>query len=75
MRELSRERRYLVLANCCLSLFVAGMDVTIVNVALPSPPRRQAPRGRRDGHAAFGTGRRGPGARTGCAGRDLGPHG
>jgi MFS family permease len=25
-----------VLAICCLSLFVVGMDVTIVNVALPS---------------------------------------
>ena len=36
MPELSRERRYLVLAICCLSLFVVGMDVTIVNVALPS---------------------------------------
>ena len=34
--ELSRERRYLVLAICCLSLFVVGMDVTIINVALPS---------------------------------------
>ena len=36
MPELSRECRYLVLAICCLSLFVVGMDVTIVNVALPS---------------------------------------
>jgi len=36
MPKLSRERRYLVLAICCLSLFVVGMDVTIVNVALPS---------------------------------------
>ncbi|MGH3171038.1 MAG: DHA2 family efflux MFS transporter permease subunit, partial [Trebonia sp.] len=34
--ELSRERRYLVLAICCLSLFIVGMDSTIVNVALPS---------------------------------------
>jgi len=34
--ELSRERRYLVLAICCLSLFVVGMDTTIINVALPS---------------------------------------
>jgi EmrB/QacA subfamily drug resistance transporter len=33
---LSRQRRYLVLAICCLSLFVVGMDVTIINVALPS---------------------------------------
>ncbi len=34
--ELSRRRRYLVLAICCLSLFLVGMDGTIVNVALPS---------------------------------------
>jgi EmrB/QacA subfamily drug resistance transporter len=34
--ELSRQRRYLVLAICCLSLFIVGMDVTIINVALPS---------------------------------------
>jgi EmrB/QacA subfamily drug resistance transporter len=34
--ELSRQRRYLVLAVCCLSLFVVGMDTTIINVALPS---------------------------------------
>jgi EmrB/QacA subfamily drug resistance transporter len=33
---LSRQRRYLVLAICCLSLFIVGMDSTIVNVALPS---------------------------------------
>ena len=25
-----------VLAVCCLSLFIVGLDVTIVNVALPS---------------------------------------
>ena len=36
MPELGRERRYLVLAICCLSLFVVGMDATIINVALPS---------------------------------------
>jgi EmrB/QacA subfamily drug resistance transporter len=36
MPELSRERRYLVLAICCMSLFIVGMDSTIVNVALPS---------------------------------------
>ena len=34
--ELSRQHRYLVLAICCLSLFIVGMDATIVNVALPS---------------------------------------
>jgi EmrB/QacA subfamily drug resistance transporter len=34
--ELTRQRRYLVLAICCLSLFVVGMDTTIINVALPS---------------------------------------
>ena len=35
MPELSRQRRYLVLAICCLSLFIVGLDSTIVNVALP----------------------------------------
>jgi EmrB/QacA subfamily drug resistance transporter len=34
--ELSRRRRYLVLSICCLSLFIVGLDATIVNVALPS---------------------------------------
>jgi EmrB/QacA subfamily drug resistance transporter len=34
--ELSSRRRYLVLAICCLSLFLVGMDATIINVALPS---------------------------------------
>jgi EmrB/QacA subfamily drug resistance transporter len=34
--ELSRQRRYLVLAICCLSLFIVGLDVTVINVALPS---------------------------------------
>ncbi|MGP0049515.1 MAG: MFS transporter [Solirubrobacteraceae bacterium] len=29
-------RRSVVLAICCLSVFMAGLDVTIVNVALPS---------------------------------------
>jgi EmrB/QacA subfamily drug resistance transporter len=33
---LSRRRRYLVLAICSLSLFIVGLDATIVNVALPS---------------------------------------
>jgi EmrB/QacA subfamily drug resistance transporter len=31
-----RNRRLLVLAICCLSLFIVGIDATIVNVALPS---------------------------------------
>ena len=34
--ELSRRRRYLVLAIRCLSLFLVGMDSTVINVALPS---------------------------------------
>jgi len=34
--ELGRRRRMLVLAICCLSLFIVGIDATIVNVALPS---------------------------------------
>jgi EmrB/QacA subfamily drug resistance transporter len=29
-------RRYLVLAICCMSLFIVGLDNTIVNVALPT---------------------------------------
>jgi EmrB/QacA subfamily drug resistance transporter len=29
-------RRNVVLAICCLSLFIVGMDVTIVNIALPA---------------------------------------
>ncbi|HEV2886133.1 MAG TPA: MFS transporter, partial [Jatrophihabitans sp.] len=36
MPELSSRRRMLVLAICCLSLLIVGMDNTIVNVALPS---------------------------------------
>ena len=36
MPELSPRRRMLVLAICCMSLFIVGLDVTIVNVALPS---------------------------------------
>jgi MFS family permease len=35
----SRRRRLLVLAICCMSLFIAGLDSTIVNVALPSIQR------------------------------------
>jgi EmrB/QacA subfamily drug resistance transporter len=34
--ELSRNRRLLVLAICCLSLLIVGLDTTIVNVALPA---------------------------------------
>ena len=34
--ELSYRRRMLVLAICCMSLFIVGLDATIVNVALPS---------------------------------------
>jgi EmrB/QacA subfamily drug resistance transporter len=37
--ELSLRRRMLVLAICCLSLFIVGLDITIVNVALPSIQR------------------------------------
>jgi EmrB/QacA subfamily drug resistance transporter len=36
MPELTAKRRQLVLAICCLSLFIVGLDVTIVNVALPT---------------------------------------
>ncbi|MEU5697092.1 MFS transporter [Actinosynnema sp. NPDC020468] len=36
---LSARRRVLVLAICCLSLFIVGLDNTIVNVALPSMQR------------------------------------
>jgi EmrB/QacA subfamily drug resistance transporter len=34
--ELSRNRKAGILAICCLSLFIVGLDVTVVNVALPS---------------------------------------
>lgn len=34
--ELTRTRRMGVLAICCLSLFIVGLDITVVNVALPS---------------------------------------
>ena len=36
MMELSRRRRLAVLAICCMSLFIVGLDATIVNLALPS---------------------------------------
>jgi EmrB/QacA subfamily drug resistance transporter len=34
--ELSRRRRQFVLGVCCMSLFIVGLDNTIVNLALPS---------------------------------------
>jgi EmrB/QacA subfamily drug resistance transporter len=34
--ELSHRRRVLVLVICCFSLFIVGLDSTIVNVALPA---------------------------------------
>jgi MFS family permease len=37
--ELSYRRRRLILWICCMSLFIVGIDVTIVNVALPSVQR------------------------------------
>ncbi|MFC5664365.1 MFS transporter [Kitasatospora misakiensis] len=33
--DLGRRRRLLVLAICCLSLFIVGLDNTVVNIALP----------------------------------------
>ena len=36
MAELTRQRRVLVLAICCMSLLLVGLDNTIINVALPS---------------------------------------
>jgi EmrB/QacA subfamily drug resistance transporter len=36
---LSRRRRLLVLTVCCSSLFIVGLDATIVNIALPSIQR------------------------------------
>ncbi|MFI6723319.1 MFS transporter [Streptomyces sp. R-74717] len=36
MPELSRRRRQLVLAICCLSLLIVSLDATVLNVALPS---------------------------------------
>src|ERR1022692_5182023 len=37
--ELSPQRRNLILAICCMSLLIVGLDVTIVNIALPSIQR------------------------------------
>src|ERR1700759_349756 len=36
MPDLDRRRRMLVLAICCMSLLIVGLDNTIVNVALPA---------------------------------------
>lgn len=36
IHELSRERKTAILAICCMSLFIVGLDITVVNVALPS---------------------------------------
>jgi EmrB/QacA subfamily drug resistance transporter len=37
--ETSSARRWLILATCCLSLLIVGLDSTIMNVALPSLAR------------------------------------
>ena len=39
MRGPSRRRRLLILAICCMSMVIVGLDNTIVNVALPSIQR------------------------------------
>lgn len=39
MPESSRRRRLLVLAICCTSLLIVSLDVTVLNVALPSMRR------------------------------------
>ena len=39
MPELSRRRRLLILAVCCSSLFIVGLDSTIVNIGLPAIQR------------------------------------
>jgi len=36
IHELGRRRRVEVLLICCFSLFIVGLDVTVVNIALPS---------------------------------------
>lgn len=36
MQDMTRQRRMLVLAICCMSLFIVGLDNTIVNLALPA---------------------------------------
>jgi EmrB/QacA subfamily drug resistance transporter len=35
-QDLPYQRRMLILAICCLSMFMVGMDTTIVNIALPT---------------------------------------
>jgi EmrB/QacA subfamily drug resistance transporter len=35
-QDLAYRRRMVILAICCLSLFMVGMDTTIVNIALPT---------------------------------------
>ncbi|MGH2842076.1 MAG: DHA2 family efflux MFS transporter permease subunit [Solirubrobacteraceae bacterium] len=37
--EIPRRRRLLILAICCMSLLIVGLDTTVVNVALPSIDR------------------------------------
>src|SRR4051794_5775141 len=37
--QVTRQRRIRVLLICCMSLFIVGLDVTVVNVALPSIDR------------------------------------
>ncbi|MFJ8330786.1 MFS transporter [Streptomyces sp. NPDC094437] len=39
MPELTARRRMLVLAICCMSLLIVSLDVTVLNVALPSMQR------------------------------------
>jgi EmrB/QacA subfamily drug resistance transporter len=39
MPELSRRRRLLVLAICCMSLLIVSLDNTVLNVALPAMQR------------------------------------
>ncbi|WP_407286514.1 MFS transporter [Streptomyces sp. BP-8] len=39
MPDLSRRRRLLILAICCLSLLIVSLDNTVLNVALPSMQR------------------------------------
>src|SRR3954451_5831000 len=39
MPELTHRRRMLVLAICCMSLLIVSLDVTALNVALPSMQR------------------------------------
>ncbi|MBY8887857.1 MFS transporter [Streptomyces sp. PTM05] len=39
MPELTRRRRLLVLAICCMSLLIVSLDNTVLNVALPSMQR------------------------------------